>query len=63
VVETAATIVQKDQVVQNACGGCGSGPCAWFLVTSFVDVVGFAECVEIASVTEEVRAVVCHILL
>jgi len=63
VVVSAAAVVDELHVqVAVIHAGCGERS-AWFLVASFVDVVGLAKRVEIGSVAEEVRAVVCHILL
>jgi len=61
-VEAAATVVQEHQIVKHASSCCGGWASAWFLVASLVDVVGLAKRIEISTVTEEVCAVVRHIL-
>jgi len=63
VVEAAATVVQEHQIVQHASSCRGGRASAWFLVASLVDVVGLAKRVEVGTVTEEVCAVIRHILL
>jgi hypothetical protein len=63
VIETAATVVEEDQVVKDTSCRGGSASDAWFLVAPLVNVVSLAECLEIGAIAIEVEADVGDILL
>jgi hypothetical protein len=63
VIETAATVVEEDQVVKDTSCRGGSASDAWFLVAPLVNVVSLAECLEIGAIAIEIEANVRDIFL